>query len=263
VRSFMERYLDFCRLNDLDAQDRRSLLLAIAQARRHGLAASSLDTYVDGLLHHLPMKGKWAIKAIVRCAHAEAVPVQPRAIAWDEKGLLTWVHQTENIPDAVLLWLLLATGARPIDIFRLSFRLILLEKDRVRIAWWLRKAQRRRHQRHEEEYLFAWSAPPSKQVEKYLKEGPPEHGVLPITKCFSQRTVSSHVSDLIKKKFPELTSYVFRDRMVQKLAELQTSPAMVKRLLDHTAETETASYTKGKIASSIVKEVRAKRGREE
>jgi integrase len=145
------------------------------------------------------------------------------------------------------MWLLLATGARPADIFRLTFQQIIVGKEELTVSWWLRKAQRYRRERHEETYPYSWSCPPSTMVRKFLRDGPPTHGVLPVRPDLGQRRVAQTASAAIKREFPDLTSYVFRDRMESILEEAGTTERDVKLLLDHSGTTSRSSYQKSRV----------------
>jgi hypothetical protein len=247
VLSFKERYLRFAASNGLEPGKRETLLLAVAQARRMGMAASSLSTYVDGLLQIVPIKDGWQVRRIASAAHANSEPVQPRATAWNDDELKALICSTTVIGDAVLLWMLLTTGNRAADVERLTFQQVRLTKDSLIVSWWLRKAQRTRAERTEQTYLFAWGIPPPKSVRSFLTEGPPKHNILPIGACYSLRRVAAHATSLVEHL--GLTSYVFRDRMESILAELPG--ADVKGLLDHTARTGAACYRKTPVAKAI------------
>ena len=253
--SFRERYLAFCTINSYDPTERKSLLACVAQARRQGMAASSIDTYVDRYLSEHPMKGAWYIRSLTTAAHANSAPVNPRPTEWDEEALLNIVRSAVSVGDELLLWTLLVTGARPADVERLTFQQVSIEEDCVRISWWLRKAQRTRRERHEETYSFRWAFPPSERVRDFFKGRPGTHGILPLEKCYQRGRIAAHVSALLEPL--GLTSYVFRDRLEALLVGEGASSGTMKDLLDHCDGTGRSSYRKTPLAKATADRVRA------
>jgi integrase len=255
LKSFQERYLTFCKINKKNPLAREALLDCVAQARLQGMAASSIHTYIEGLTRSLKIEGAWFVRAVCGLAHADATPVNPRTTEWNEALLFKSVEESEG-PDQLLLWMLLATGARPADIEKLSFQQVRVEKEGLRVSWWVRKAQRKRRERHEEVYPFAWSMPPPNVVRVYLHEGKATHGLFPLDPKYNARRIAATATSILKMFDESLTSYVFRDRM-EMILQLQNVPATeIKRLLDHDAQTSAASYQKTPLASATAARVR-------
>jgi integrase len=255
LRSFQERYLTFCKINKKNPLAREALLDCVAQARLQGMAASSIHTYIEGLTRSLRIEGAWFVRAVCGLAHADATPVNPRTTEWNDALLFKSVEDSEG-PDQLLLWMLLATGARPADIEKLSFQQVRVEEEGLRVSWWVRKAQRKRRERHEEVYPFAWSMPPPNVVRAYLHEGKATHGLFPLDPKYNARRIAATATSILKMFDETLTSYVFRDRM-EMILQLQKVPATeIKRLLDHDAQTSASSYQKTPLASATAARVR-------
>lgn len=259
AENFRARYAVFCEINGLDPTARTSLLAAIGQAINQGMAESSLATYVEAFAGSV--RDLWYVRSIIHAAHANMIPRNPRPTSWDDEALKNLVSESECVADKVLLWLLLATGARASDVEKLTFQQVRVGADHLLISWWLRKAQRKRRERHEEEYAFAWSMAPPQIVREYLSTGPPTHGLFPLLPAYSPRRIANHVSGLLKTIPGEHTSYVFRDRMEAVLGELQTPPDMMKRLLDHDSQTSAAAYKKSPLAAEVADRVRQEKKR--
>lgn len=253
--SFAERYRAFCAINSYDPTERKSLIACVAQARRQGMAASSIDTYVDRYLSEHPIKGSWYVRSLTAAAHANSAPVNPRPTEWDEDALLNVVRSAASVGDELLLWILLISGARPADVERLTFQQVAIEEDCLRISWWLRKAQRTRRERHEETYSFRWAFPPSQRVKDFFKGRPGTHGILPLEKCYQRGRIAAHVSALLEPL--GLTSYVFRDRLEALLVGEGASSGTMKDLLDHCDGTGRSSYRKTPLAKATADRVRA------
>jgi integrase len=261
IRSFHQRYLQFAATNQLDPKVSATLILAIGQARAK-LAMSTLCTYVLGMLAFYPIQGAYRVKAMITAAHAGAAPVRPKATTWPEEDLLRCVNTAAETEDQVILWLLLATGARAADIFHLTFQQVLLKEESLTVSWWVTKATRHRGGRHEATYPFAWSMPPPTKVRTYLSKGTPNHGILPINiSHFKKKNVAAHVTRMVAEVRSDLTSYVFRTRMEKTLESEGIADNELKRLLDHTAQTSEAFYKGTTLSAATNERVRSENAR--
>ena len=260
--AFIENYDLFCTVNELKPDARKTLLLAIAQARRFGMAPGSVKTAVHSLLNKREFERgcRAYVISLLETAHTHSFPVQPRVAEWDDDLLLRTVQKEvltgkTRIQDEVLMWFTALTGNRPCDVARLYVHQITIGPQETVIDWWLRKAQRKYHQRKTGQvYPYEWSCAPSERVKKYIKERDGKKLILDAVPRYRKKRVAGTVNTILKRTNKNWTSFIFRDRLDEILRAAGKSDCEIKALLDHSVDTSGAYYAKTATTKKIAAE---------
>jgi len=224
-----------------EKSERELTAIAIVQSKEAGLEYSTLLGYFKSLWISLgppadraTRQSRYNIKVTLAAAAADADRKQPRpdVTDWNPDRLLQGIKAVPDATTSAMCWLCLVTGARPCDAWRLGHRNLELKENSLMVEWRVRKAQRKRSERHREEYLFSWSAPPLDTIRAFIISLKP--GSFPFKVAMTKKGCSTAVTMAMRKGTGDvkITSYIFRDHLSKTLKSLGFSPERIKRLLD-------------------------------
>lgn len=241
--TWINKYMSFCEMNQLNPRDLRSAQLCVGQAVQSGLSVGSLCTYFEGMVNKLQIKDGWRLRSTLNAGHADEDPKQPRLVRMNTVELTSMVNSLTGF-DRIICWLAFATGARFDNLMRIRFSQLILEDDKLFFERRLTKVHRQRSSRREIAYLFEWSMPPPADVKTFLTEGNPSKllNAEQPAKYNGNRVSATVTYQLRKLTGTKVTSYVFRDHMEERLQSLDIPDTQREILMDHSIETAEASY---------------------
>jgi integrase len=201
-------YIEFAKLNDMSLAT--AIKPFIGQAIRHGLQASTLDTYLTYLRPLLSREkdfSKWA--KVIALAHADADAKSAPDRTLEQ---LQEIVRTARRNFRTILWLILSTGMRVADAARLRRKQIAITDDgHLRIQIRIMKNRRKRRHRFILAIPLGWAGSPGPDIRREIECGDPEQRIF-------GHLNANVVNDALKKMSgARCTTYTFRRRYINDL----------------------------------------------
>jgi hypothetical protein len=161
-----ERYTIFCSASSLPVDSASSVLISTLQLQDSGLRPGTILAYVVAAVAKLSRATRQCLRTWNQKLGKKPMPWKKYKEEPLRRHLTTFVSELDQLDPSwrSLVWMLAATGARPIDVFYLRGTDVRFSPTSISVDWRRGKGQISRSEIYDATYLVSWSLPPTPDV---------------------------------------------------------------------------------------------------